>query len=68
MAAHKYFIGDAINKPAVHHESFEKLWETKWKAPVCLGTEIPARTTTVPLTPPVRNGDLPLHVRQHPRL
>lgn len=34
-AAHeKYAIGRAILEPAIHHESFEKLWETKWKAPV----------------------------------
>lgn len=33
-AAEKYYIGDAILKPAVHHESFQKLWETKWKVPV----------------------------------
>ena len=33
-AAHeKYAIGKAILEPAVHHESFEKLWESKWKAP-----------------------------------
>ncbi|KAK4447315.1 Alpha/Beta hydrolase protein [Podospora aff. communis PSN243] len=37
MAAHKYFIGEAIDKPAIHHESFEKLWETKWKAPCAMG-------------------------------
>lgn len=33
-AQEKYAIGHAILKPAIHHESFEKLWETKWKAPV----------------------------------
>ncbi|KAK3367943.1 yellowish-green 1-like protein [Podospora didyma] len=33
----RYFIGDAINKPAIHHESFEQLWETKWKAPCKMG-------------------------------
>lgn len=30
----KYTIGHAILEPAIHHESFEQLWETKWKAPV----------------------------------
>lgn len=35
MAAQQYHIGEAINQPAIHHESFQKLWETKWKAPVC---------------------------------
>ncbi|KAK0610711.1 yellowish-green 1-like protein [Bombardia bombarda] len=35
--ADKFFIKDAILKPAVHHESFEKLWETKWKAPCAMG-------------------------------
>jgi hypothetical protein len=35
MEAHKKFhIGEALYKRAVHHESFEQLWETKWKAPV----------------------------------
>lgn len=33
-AAEKYYIGDAILKPAAHHESFQKLWDTKWKVPV----------------------------------
>lgn len=33
-------------KPAAHHESFEKLWETKWKAPVSLVTS----GTLVPIT------------------
>ncbi|KAK3314225.1 yellowish-green 1-like protein [Apodospora peruviana] len=37
MAVEKYFIKDAILKPAIHHESFEKLWETKWKAPCTMG-------------------------------
>ncbi|KAJ9624594.1 uncharacterized protein PV06_06408 [Exophiala oligosperma] len=37
MAAEKYYIKDAITKTAVHHESFEKLWETKWKAPCAMG-------------------------------
>ncbi|KAK3985344.1 Alpha/Beta hydrolase protein [Cladorrhinum sp. PSN332] len=32
-----YHINDALFKPAVHHESFEKLWETKWKAPCSMG-------------------------------
>lgn len=35
-AEEKYFIGSGIKKPAVHHESFEQLWETKWKKPVRL--------------------------------
>ncbi|KAK0724290.1 yellowish-green 1-like protein [Lasiosphaeris hirsuta] len=37
MAAQSYFIGDAILKPAIHHESFEQLWETKWKVPCAMG-------------------------------
>ncbi|KXX79883.1 hypothetical protein MMYC01_203766 [Madurella mycetomatis] len=38
MAAQKeYHIGKALYKPAAHHESFEKLWETKWKAPCKMG-------------------------------
>lgn len=37
MAENKYFIKDAINKPAKHHESFEALWETKWKVPAGMG-------------------------------
>ncbi|KAK3690415.1 yellowish-green 1-like protein [Podospora appendiculata] len=37
MAAEQYYIKDAILKSAIHHESFEKLWETKWKAPCSLG-------------------------------
>jgi hypothetical protein len=34
-ASEKYYIKDALTKPAIHHESFQKLWETKWKGPVC---------------------------------
>ncbi|KAK0716347.1 Alpha/Beta hydrolase protein [Lasiosphaeris hirsuta] len=37
MAAKQYHIGDALLKKAVHHESFEKLWETKWRAPCKMG-------------------------------
>lgn len=33
---HPYHIKDALLQPAVHHQSFQKLWETKWKAPVRL--------------------------------
>ncbi|EXJ93961.1 hypothetical protein A1O1_02354 [Capronia coronata CBS 617.96] len=31
MATEKYYIKDAITKPAIHHQSYEKLWETKWR-------------------------------------
>lgn len=37
MAEHKYYIKDAILKPAKHHESFKALWETKWKVPCGMG-------------------------------
>ncbi|KAM7188776.1 Alpha/Beta hydrolase fold [Rhypophila sp. PSN 637] len=37
MADQKYYIKDAILKAAPHHESFEKLWETKWKEPCSQG-------------------------------
>jgi hypothetical protein len=30
----KFYIQDVIKDVAPHHESFEKLWETKWKGPV----------------------------------
>ena len=30
-----YFIGNKLKETAPHHESFEALWETKWKKPVC---------------------------------
>lgn len=32
----KFFIEDNLNIKAKHHESFEQLWETKWKQPVGL--------------------------------
>lgn len=32
----KYFIQDQLHLKAPHHESFEQLWATKWKAPVCI--------------------------------
>ncbi|KAK3939640.1 Alpha/Beta hydrolase protein [Diplogelasinospora grovesii] len=37
MTEQQYFIKDAILKHAVHHDSFQKLWETKWKAPCAMG-------------------------------
>ncbi|OMP81487.1 UPF0255 protein [Diplodia seriata] len=38
MAARgKYFIQDKLQTPAAHHESFAKLWETKWKEPAEMG-------------------------------
>ncbi|KAK4498446.1 hypothetical protein PRZ48_011104 [Zasmidium cellare] len=33
----KFFVQDALKTPAVHHESFEKLWTTKWQAPCKMG-------------------------------
>jgi hypothetical protein len=32
----KFFIEDTLNSnvKAKHHESYEQLWETKWKKPV----------------------------------
>ena len=33
--ADKYYIKDNITKPAIHHESYKQLWESKWKTPVC---------------------------------
>jgi hypothetical protein len=33
----KFFIQDNIKKVAAHHESWEKLWETKWKWPATMG-------------------------------
>lgn len=30
----KFFIEDKLGIKAKHHESFEQLWETKWKKPV----------------------------------
>ncbi|KAK8183365.1 Alpha/Beta hydrolase protein [Phyllosticta capitalensis] len=33
----KFFIQDALKKPAPHHESFKQLWETKWKKPALMG-------------------------------
>ncbi|KAI0521374.1 Alpha/Beta hydrolase protein [Xylaria bambusicola] len=30
----RYFIEDKLSQQAVHHQSFEALWETKWK-PLC---------------------------------
>lgn len=33
----KFFIQDSLDTPAVHHESFEKLWQTKWQTPCKMG-------------------------------
>ncbi|KAF2786542.1 alpha/beta-hydrolase [Melanomma pulvis-pyrius CBS 109.77] len=33
----RFFIQDAIKDVAPHHESFAKLWETKWKKPATMG-------------------------------
>ncbi|KAF4551479.1 Heptaketide hydrolyase ayg1-like protein [Elsinoe fawcettii] len=32
-----FFLQSRLSKPAVHHESFQKLWETKWKMPCSMG-------------------------------
>lgn len=32
----KFFIQDQLKTIAPHHESFEQLWETKWKKPVSI--------------------------------
>jgi hypothetical protein len=29
-----FYVEKQLGTTAVHHESFQKLWETKWKAPV----------------------------------
>ncbi|KAF2878074.1 Alpha/Beta hydrolase protein [Massariosphaeria phaeospora] len=33
----KFFIQDNIKKTAAHHESYQQLWETKWKKPAEMG-------------------------------
>lgn len=33
----KFFIQDAWNTPAKHHESFEQLWKSKWEQPSKMG-------------------------------
>ncbi|EME42203.1 hypothetical protein DOTSEDRAFT_73127 [Dothistroma septosporum NZE10] len=33
----KFFIQNALQRPAAHHESFEQLWKTKWQQPCKLG-------------------------------
>jgi hypothetical protein len=30
-----FFVEDKLGTTAPHHESFQQLWETKWKEPVC---------------------------------
>lgn len=60
-AAEKYYIGDAILKPAVHHESFQKLWETKWKVPV---SHASLQLLGVTYKSVVHYGSVPLHVWQ----
>lgn len=32
----KFFIQEKLKEKAPHHESYQQLWETKWKKPVCL--------------------------------
>ena len=29
-----WMLGEAFSRKAIHHESIQKLWETKWKFPV----------------------------------
>lgn len=63
-AAHeKYTIGHAILEPAVHHESFQKLWETKWKAPVSYSLLLEPSTMDADVKILVYDGRLPVHVR-----
>lgn len=58
-----YTIGHAILEPAIHHESFERLWETKWKAPVscCLSLVLSILDTDRAFL--VYDGSLSIHVR-----
>lgn len=63
-AAHeKYTIGHAIIKPAVHHQSFEQLWESKWKAPVRYWLPSVLSNLDPDKSFLVHNGSLPVHVR-----
>lgn len=32
-----FFIQDKLGTTAPHHESFQQLWETKWKQPCTMG-------------------------------
>jgi hypothetical protein len=41
----KFFIQDKLDTPAKHHESYEQLWETKWKKPVRPVFGIPPNTS-----------------------
>lgn len=63
MAESKYYIKDAILKPAAHHASFKALWETKWKAPVRMNK--PHLSTPLTMSLAVQDGRLPFHVWQH---
>ncbi|TKX21521.1 heptaketide hydrolyase ayg1 [Elsinoe australis] len=33
----KFYIQDQLSQKAPHHESFQQLWETKWKQPCSMG-------------------------------
>lgn len=33
----RFYVEDNLQEVAPHHESFEQLWETKWKMPVLTG-------------------------------
>jgi hypothetical protein len=46
-AAEKYYIKDGLTKPAIHHQSYQKLWETKWKGPVCDANKNEGRKQTL---------------------
>jgi hypothetical protein len=35
-----FFVEDKLGTTAPHHESFQQLWETKWKQPVCYSVEL----------------------------
>lgn len=62
-AQEKYTIGHAILEPAVHHESFQKLWEKKWKAPVSYSLLFEPSTMDADISILVYDGRLPVHVR-----
>jgi len=56
-----FFVQDKLGTTAPHHESFQQLWETKWKAPVCSTRDVTGDAALTQDT--VHHGRLPFHVR-----
>lgn len=56
----QFFVQDKLGSVAPHHESFQQLWETKWKQPVNTTCLLPGVAALMP--DKVYHGSVSFHV------